>query len=162
MKTTVINRENELKDFVSKNRKNITNINGVQFGELYPMIEVTNRYVSYYDAEYQGNKFLYRPFNIELKKQLVKPKTMNKLTDIEFTRVNNDVNGNGRVVVHFLEFLTKNEIDRAPVSELYKLAVKKAKKIGGRKYRAKSYGGGIVFQWCESLEKLEQLIINNR
>jgi len=29
---------------------------------------------------------------------------------------------------------------------LYEYAVKKAKKIGGKKYSNKSYGGGIVFQ----------------
>jgi len=66
MTTTVINTEKELKDFVSKNRKNITNINGVQFGEFYPMMEVTNKHASYYDVESQGNKFLYAPFNIKL------------------------------------------------------------------------------------------------
>ena len=32
------------------------------------------------------------------------------------------------------------------ISELYSIAVKKANKIGGRKYHNKSYGGGIVFQ----------------
>lgn len=65
MATTVINTEKELKDFVSKNRKNITNINGVQFGEIYPMMDVTNKHASYYGVESQGNKFLYAPFKIE-------------------------------------------------------------------------------------------------
>ena len=65
MATTVINTERELKDFVSKNRKNITNINGVQFNEMYPMMDVTNKHASYYDVESQGNKFLYAPFKIE-------------------------------------------------------------------------------------------------
>jgi hypothetical protein len=67
MITIVINTERELKDLVSKNRKNITNINGVQFGELYPMMEVSNKHASYYDVETQENKFLFAPFNIELK-----------------------------------------------------------------------------------------------
>lgn len=65
MATTVINTERELKDFVSKNRKNITNINGLQFNEMYPMMDVTNKHASYYDVESQGNKFLYAPFKIE-------------------------------------------------------------------------------------------------
>jgi hypothetical protein len=67
MITTVINTEKELKNFVLKNRKNITNINGVKFGDIYPMMEVSNKHASYYDIESQGNKFLYAPFKIELK-----------------------------------------------------------------------------------------------
>lgn len=67
MITTVINTEKELKNFVLKNRKNITNINGVKFGDIYPMMEVSNKHASYYDTESQGNKFLYAPFKIELK-----------------------------------------------------------------------------------------------
>ena len=67
METTVINIERELKDFISQNRKNITNINGVQFGEMYPIIDVTNKHTSYYDVESQEYKFLYAPFTIEYK-----------------------------------------------------------------------------------------------
>ena len=67
MKTLVINTEKELKAFVNENRKNITNINGVEFGELYPMMEVSNKHATYYDVETQGNKFLYAPFNVTTK-----------------------------------------------------------------------------------------------
>ena len=72
---------------------------------------------------------------------------------VTMTRIKNDVNGNGRYVVHFLNLNTAEELakegaDWIPVSEKYELALKRAKKIGGRKYRAKSYGGGIVFQSC--------------
>ena len=63
---------------------------------------------------------------------------------MEFTRINNDVNGNPRYVVHFLN-----------IDNDYKAAVKKANKIGGRKYHTKSYGGGIVFQ-SYNLERLER------
>ena len=70
MKTTVINTERELKYFLSKNRKIVTNINGVKFEENYPIIEVTNKHASYYYVESQGNKFLYPPFNIELTKTI--------------------------------------------------------------------------------------------
>ena len=66
MTTTVINTEKELKGFIAKNRKNITNINGVQFGEMYPMLDVTNKHASYYDVDTQGDKFLNAPFTIEL------------------------------------------------------------------------------------------------
>ena len=54
---------------------------------------------------------------------------------INFTRVNNDVNGNPRYVCHYLEL--SNDYDRA---------VKLANSIGGRKFHNKQYGGGIVFQ----------------
>lgn len=64
MKTLVINTEKELKAFVNENRKNITNINGVEFGELYPMMDISNKHATYYDVETQGNKFLYSPFNV--------------------------------------------------------------------------------------------------
>ncbi len=67
MITLVINNENELKELVLANRNNITQINDVKFGELYPMIEVTNKHASYYCVETQGNKFLYSPFNVIIK-----------------------------------------------------------------------------------------------
>ena len=80
---------------------------------------------------------------------------------IEFTRVNNDVNGNPRYVCHFINLLTekdKIEIDKMILSQKikntfsfridteYNFALKRAKKIGGRKFHNKKYGGGIVFQ----------------
>ena len=55
--------------------------------------------------------------------------------EIDFTRVDNDVNGNPRYVCHFLN-----------ISKDYATAVKLANKIGGRKFHNKQYGGGIVFQ----------------
>lgn len=54
---------------------------------------------------------------------------------IDFTRINNDVNGNPRYVCHFLA-----------IDKDYQTAIKKANKIGGRKFHNKQYGGGIVFQ----------------
>jgi len=77
------------------------------------------------------------------------------VTPQQFTRVNNDTNGNPRYVIHFLN-LSKDE-DRISInaqypgyltstSLLYTIALKRAKKIGGRKFHNKQYGGGIVFQ----------------
>jgi hypothetical protein len=63
---------------------------------------------------------------------------------IEFTRINNDVNGNPRYVCHYLHFL--NEKDNGHFDDRYELAIKRAKKIGGKKFHNKQYGGGIVFQ----------------
>ena len=72
------------------------------------------------------------------------------MTDqIEFTRVNNDVNGNPRYVCHFLALNTRKELDARGddwVSNKYEIALKRARQIGGKKFHNKQYGGGIVFQ----------------
>ena len=72
---------------------------------------------------------------------------------IEFTRVNNDVYGNPRYVTHFLSLLNEEE----QTLSNYNLAVKRANKLGGKKYRGSDFGGGIVFQ-CYSTERLAQRI----
>ena len=61
---------------------------------------------------------------------------------IEFTRVNNDVYGNPRYVTHFFSLLKEQE----QTLSNYNLAVKRANKLGGKKYRGSDFGGGIVFQ----------------
>jgi hypothetical protein len=71
---------------------------------------------------------------------------------INLERITNDINGNPRYVCHFTEII--NEADRLKakitgagyISELYKIAIKKANKIGGKKYHTKRFGGGVVFQ----------------
>ena len=73
-------------------------------------------------------------------------------SNIQFTRVNNDVNGNPRYVCHFLN-----------IADDYQTAVKLANKIGGRKYHNKSYGGGIVFQSYNidrTAEKIAEIKVN--
>ena len=66
---------------------------------------------------------------------------------IEFTRVNNDVNGNPRYVCHFYALLTDNDsFGLLTIEQKYTLALKRAKKLGGGKFNNKQYGGGIVFQ----------------
>lgn len=65
MEKIIINTAKELKEFVSKNRLTITNINGVQFGEMYPIIECSNKHTSYYDVQSQSNKFLNEPFIVK-------------------------------------------------------------------------------------------------
>ena len=61
---------------------------------------------------------------------------------IDFTRVNNDFCGNPRYVTHFFSLLKEDE---QTISN-YNLAVKRANKLGGKKYRGSDFGGGIVFQ----------------
>ena len=73
---------------------------------------------------------------------------------IEFTRVNNDVYGNPRYVTHFLSLLNEEE----QTLSNYNLALKRANKLGGRKYRGSDFGGGIVFQ-SYNLDELRKRII---
>ena len=73
---------------------------------------------------------------------------------IEFTRVNNDVYGNPRFVTHFYSFLNEEE----QTLSNYNLAVKRANKLGGKKYRGSDFGGGIVFQ-SYNLDELRKRII---
>jgi hypothetical protein len=83
---------------------------------------------------------------------------------MEYKRVKTDTNGNPRYVIHFFAFLNNEEkeyfsgMDR--ISRLYDLAVKKSKKLGGKKYRGKDFSGGIVFQSYnieESLKDIENI-----
>lgn len=60
---------------------------------------------------------------------------------IDFERINSDAYGNPRYVCHYSALLKDTDTDRS-----YNLAIRRAHKIGGRKYSNKSYGGGIVFQ----------------
>lgn len=55
----------------------------------------------------------------------------------EVERINNDVNGNPRYVIHFTSL-------NIPMSE-YGISTKKTRKAGIRKYHNKQYGGGYVF-----------------
>jgi hypothetical protein len=54
---------------------------------------------------------------------------------INFTRINNDINGNPRYVIHFLT-----------LADTYERALFLGRKLGGRKFHNKQYGGGIAFQ----------------
>jgi hypothetical protein len=64
-------------------------------------------------------------------------KEREKIDSIQLTRINNDTNGNPRYVCHWLSF--------KPNAETYEQALYLAKKLGGRKFHNKQYGGGIVF-----------------
>lgn len=67
---------------------------------------------------------------------------------ISSDRINNDVNGNPRYVVHFHDLLTEREKASSFLSwagAKYTLAQYRASSVGGKQYKAKSYGGGLVF-----------------
>lgn len=65
--------------------------------------------------------------------------------DVTLLRVNNAPDGSPRYVTHFLNVINGEEKNMLSVFKLYEYALKKAKKIGGKKYHNKSYGGGIAF-----------------
>jgi hypothetical protein len=71
-------------------------------------------------------------------------------------RINNDVNGNPRYVVHFYDLLNEGERKGLDVLQSFDLAVKKARKVGGKIYRGKDFGGGIVFQSYNILETINK------
>jgi len=90
---------------------------------------------------------------------------MNTTTQIEWTKVNHDVNGNPRYVCHFLKLLTQEEKNSdIDISKKYEIALKRAKKIGGRKFHNKQYGGGIVFQTYNTneIDKLINDLLNTQ
>ena len=70
----------------------------------------------------------------------------------EIYRVANDINGNPRYVVHFLTIARYRpeafaDVSSHDIGRKYNIAARIAsEKIGGRKYRAAWYSGGIVFQ----------------
>lgn len=71
---------------------------------------------------------------------------MSTITADNFTRVRNDVNGNPRYVLHFLHLSKDGDAKSHDISGKYAAAIKRANKIGGRKFHNNQYGGGIVFQ----------------
>ena len=58
---------------------------------------------------------------------------------ITFYRTTSDINGNPRYIVHFLSLLNEGETG-------FSLALDRAHKIGGAKYRGRDFSGGIAFQ----------------
>ena len=72
------------------------------------------------------------------------------INGVELWRVDNDANGNSRHVFHFLELSTN-----------YNEACAIARKFGGKKYRGKWFGGGIVVQ-SNPLQDLAHTILSHR
>lgn len=80
-------------------------------------------------------------------------------TDI-FTRTRNDIYGNPRYIVHFLNLLTDKESNDYSLSIMEKkmIAVNRSRSIGGKVYKGKDYGGGIVFQSYNLDKTLEEIV----
>lgn len=76
---------------------------------------------------------------------------------VEIFKVDHDVNGNPRYVIHFLALLESDE----PGDVFEKLAKATGiirDKLGGKKYRASWFGGGLVFQSYNVREDLALII----
>lgn len=72
---------------------------------------------------------------------------------IDATRIENDINGNPRFVVHFADLETFEFRFAARSSmtlpERFKRVRKLANRLGGKTYRGRDVAGGIVFQAYE-------------
>ena len=82
------------------------------------------------------------------------------ITQDDFTRANNDINGNPRYCIHFLALNTPAEnADYSGdfITRKYNLALDRARKLGGKKFRNKQYGGGIIFTTYNLRELCEQI-----
>lgn len=78
-----------------------------------------------------------------------------KITSENFTRINNDINGNGRYVLHFTALMLPTDAEYP--ADRYAIALARSRALGGRKYHTKSYGGGIVFQSCSLTNLVQQV-----
>ena len=70
------------------------------------------------------------------------------ISQSDFSRMNNDSNGNPRYCIHFLALNTPLEnADYSGdfITRKYNLALARARKLGGRKFHNKQFGGGIIF-----------------
>ena len=64
----------------------------------------------------------------------------------DFYNVNNATSGAPRYVIHFMAFINRDKDTETDTLRLYDIALQRAKKIGFKVYRAKSFGGGFVIE----------------
>lgn len=88
---------------------------------------------------------------------------------MEYKRIKRDINGNPRYVFHYSDFNSEKERDLYPTNvspifkvndnldKRYELALSKARSIGGKKYRGKDFGRGIVIQSYNIKRTIEQI-----
>jgi hypothetical protein len=59
-------------------------------------------------------------------------------------------------VVSFLDLLTVADTQGLDIDQKFNLALQKARKVGGKIYRGKDFGGGIVIQSYNILETINK------
>lgn len=87
-------------------------------------------------------------------------KWQNEYEAIEWTQVKNDYSGNPRFVCHFTAlypYQKPNKFDFRGLSEKYADVLATFRKLGGRKFHNKQYGGGVVFQTYDLVELENQI-----
>ncbi len=65
--------------------------------------------------------------------------------EITFYRAKSDYCGNPRYIVHFLALIKEDEKD-LEILQKKGVAVDRSRSFGGKVYRGKDFGGGIIFQ----------------
>ena len=73
--------------------------------------------------------------------------TLSNGHEVTVNQVTNDANGNPRYVIHYLD-----------IANSYSDALNLIRKIGGKMYTAKWYGGGLVFSTYNLEKTLEELL----
>jgi hypothetical protein len=105
--------------------------------------------------------------------------TLSDGREIDYTRINNCSNGNPRYVIHFLELITDKQIEAIKeeynrykainstniyyswvIDSEFDQSLENSRLIGGKKYRAKWFGGGIVISSYNLQSDLEYLFSN--
>lgn len=141
-------------------------------------IDTTNQYpanIKIHGGSGEATKHL--DLNAESAETLVKWLTAHYLTPKDvtvdmFTKIKRDTNGNPRYVIDFIKLSTIIEQEEVILKAntlkgtystdlLYKIALKRAKQLGGRKYDTKAYSGGIVFQSYniqDTADKINELL----
>lgn len=79
--------------------------------------------------------------------------TLRLISVIRANRIDNDVNGNPRYVIWCGDLLTDADRGTLRVGEWASTGLARGKALGGRQFRGRSFGGGIVFQ-THSTEEL--------
>ena len=67
--------------------------------------------------------------------------------EVEYKRITNCINGNPRYLIHFLY-----------VANDYNEALNISRQVGGKKYKGKDFGGGIVISSYNLASDLSQII----
>ena len=81
--------------------------------------------------------------------------------DYPLYQIDCDINGNSRYVIHFLAIPFRDRTESESFPEYIDAHMEHAKKaLYGRKYRAKWFGGGIVFTASEGARKRVEHAVN--